>query len=251
MRAALAILFLAVCATAQPVPSVVDTQGMGSNTVKVSIRPQSLDAEKVGVAVVNSQPFLTEMYLENQDGHGNRLGSTTLGVDWNGNGFIGSSSKFSVIDTGSQEPHTELLTADAKTGMVTIPVLRVGRLIVGTNTFPELPTIPPVTKPASKFKPVTQGAGAAMLINKRAAVVSAQRLWLAWDYTEDKANVVFNVRQCKTNTFAVPSKAWPVVATVPTLNWGPFTPDKTCRACWFTVTASNTATRLESGFSTR
>lgn len=79
-----------------------------------------------------------------------------------------------------------------------------------------------------------------------AVVVPPKTATIAWDYG-DQRDIVFLVRECKTNDFARPAYSWPVVlvtankhATLPV--------DTSVMCCWWTVTASNTVNGLESDF---
>ena len=91
-----------------------DNNGLRDHFLKVSLPfGAAQDLYKIGVAVINPHPYLTEMYIENQDGAGTRLSSMTMGVNWWGEAFIGTGapSPFRIIDTNSAEPHTDLLVA--------------------------------------------------------------------------------------------------------------------------------------------
>lgn len=90
------------------VSSVVDSCGMSGSRVKVNLTKEAGDFGKIGLAVVNSAPRLTEIYMENQDGNGKRIGSLTLGLDADGSAFIGSSGPLRVIDTDSPYLHQTL-----------------------------------------------------------------------------------------------------------------------------------------------
>lgn len=100
---------------------------------------------------------------------------------------------------------------------------------------------------------LTKGAGAVALLAPAAFVVPTRtNLTIAWDFVYDEDNtpdnIVFNVRQCKTNRLVSPSTNWPIVGV--TTQWRHTVAiDPTVKCCWLSVTASNTVSKLESGFS--
>lgn len=110
---------------------------------------------------------------------------------------------------------------------------------------------PVLPVPPKRFKPVvapTKGSGALKLIARTALAVipSVPTLTLAWDFTGDMANVVFNVRSFH-GPLQAPRLSWPIVATVTTTTCT-LPVDKTADAVWFTCTASNVLTGAESEF---
>lgn len=90
---------------------------------------------------------------------------------------------------------------------------------------------------------LTLATGAVLLTRQSAVQTESRRL--VWDWTptpgNDWGNVVFIVRECKTNRVATPSTNWPCVAVVQTNSWR-FDIDKSATAVWFAVQASNTVT---------
>lgn len=94
----------------------------------------------------------------------------------------------------------------------------------------ELPPIPVVKKRA---RPASQGAGAQKLTVKSLPIRS-KTITLSWDY--DGSNVMFNVRCCKTNNFAVPSTNWTIITNTEYKS-ATFPIDTNAYVVWFTVTA--------------
>jgi hypothetical protein len=137
-----------------------------------------------------------------------------------------------------------------------IAALGIALLVAYRATGLEFPPEPKVYKPA---KGVTQGSGAAALLEpvapKGGAIPPAPitNLWVGWNWTptdgHPQSNVVFLVRM-GTGYDILPSYGWPVIvktadkkASVPV--------DRTIKAAWFTVTASNIVTHEESSFATK
>jgi len=119
------------------------------------------------------------------------------------------------------------------------------------------PPMPKLHKRPAAADLTTKGAGAKALLTRPLTVVitpartNALLTW-AWVASTNNpaSNVVFIIRRCKTNQFVRPSTNWPTVAVVQTNGWKePI--DRAAKCCWFTVTASNTQTHLESPFATR
>ena len=109
--------------------------------------------------------------------------------------------------------------------------------------LPSLPTAP------KRFKPVhgpTKGDGAAQLIAKAPRATVAPSIRLDWNFDGSAEAIVFNVR-CLKGPLAAPDPSWPIVATVTSIACV-LALDKTAGMVWFSVTASNTLSGLESGF---
>lgn len=93
---------------------------------------------------------------------------------------------------------------------------------------------------------VAVAAGVVVYVATKATVPPARQFTIGWDYPADRSNIVFRVHSLKTNQYARPTINWPVVSVTTALTYRA-TVDTSAGCQWFTVSASNTATRLCSG----
>lgn len=107
----------------------------------------------------------------------------------------------------------------------------------------------PRTVPAPPLPAASTNAAIAKRPRAALAVVPPKTITIGWTYG-DQTDIVFLIRACRTNDFAAPSYAWPVVGTTTDRTFT-IALDTAATCVWFTVTASNTVNGLESSFATR
>lgn len=111
--------------------------------------------------------------------------------------------------------------------------------------------LPMPKEPIRPARDTSQGAGAKALIKVMPpAPVLLTNVLLTWNYPGPLDQVFFRVRGCKANGVTKPTRFWPVLAQVRT-NGLKLPEDKAAKCVWFSVTAVDVTSGIESGFATK
>ncbi len=98
-----------------PITSPADP-GLSPTFIKIN----NAGGSHVCISSVTAMAEINEIYFENQDGMGARLGGCNFGLDADGTCFLGSLGNIRFINSGTSYPHPNLMTLDVTTGVLKI-----------------------------------------------------------------------------------------------------------------------------------